>query len=345
MEIGIDSFASAMLNNVSGTPLSSVDAMSELLDRIEFADQSGLDVFGIGEHHKKEFLDSAPAIILAAAASRTKKIKLASAVTVLSAADPVRVFQEFATLDLISKGRAEMVVGRGSSVDAFPLFGFNLQDYDQLFVEKLQLLLSIRENESITWSGKFRAALKNQPVYPRPLQKKLPVWLGVGGTPESFVRAGALGLPLMVAVIGGETHRFKPLVDLYRQAGAKAGFSPEQLKVGLHSFGYVADTTQQAIDDYYPGHAEIMTRVGRERGWAPVTRAGFDAQMGYTGAYVIGDPVQVAEKILRHSEALGGISRFTFQMDNAGLSHEQLLKCIELIGKKVIPLVNARISN
>jgi probable LLM family oxidoreductase len=344
MEIGIDSFASAMLNNENGGVLSSVDAMDQLLERIEFSDQSGLDVFGIGEHHKKEYLDSAPAIILAAAAARTKNIKLTSAVTVLSAADPVRVFQEYATLDLISKGRAEMVVGRGSSVDAFPLFGFNLADYDQLFVEKLELLLSVRENEHVNWSGKFRPALRNQPVYPRPLQKKLPIWLGVGGTPESFARAGTLGLPLMVAVIGGETHRFKPLVDLYREAGKRAGFLPEQLKVGLHSFGYVAGTTQQAIEEYYPGHAETMTRIGRERGWAPVTRSSFNAQMSTYGAYVIGNPQEVAEKIIRHSEALGGISRFTFQMDNAGLSHAELLKCIQLIGSEVIPLVKENLQ-
>ncbi len=342
MEIGIDSFASAMLSTENGDLLNGVDAMSELLERIEAADQAGLHVFGIGEHHKKEFLDAAPAVILAAAAARTKNIKLTSAVTVLSAADPVRVFQEYATLDLISKGRAEMVVGRGSSVDAFPLFGFNLQDYDQLFVEKLKLLLAIRDQESITWSGRFRPALNNQAIYPRPLQKQLPVWLGVGGTPESFIRAGTLGLPLMVAVIGGETHRFRPLVDLYREAGAEAGFSPEQLKVGLHSFGYVADTTQEAIDEYYPGHAEIMTKVGKSRGWAPVTRGSFDAQMSRRGAYVIGSAQEVAEKIIRHSEALGGISRFTFQMDNAGLSHAQLLKSIQLIGSEVIPLVEGR---
>jgi probable LLM family oxidoreductase len=342
MEIGIDSFASAMLSTESGEKLSAVDAMRELLERIQAADQAGLHVFGIGEHHKEEFLDAAPSVILAAAAAMTKNIKLTSAVTVLSAADPVRIFQEYATLDLISAGRAEMVVGRGSFVDAFPLFGFNLQDYDQLFVEKLGLLLALRENETITWSGKFRPPLQKQAIYPRPLQKQLPVWLGVGGTPESFIRAGSLGLPLMVAVIGGETHRFRPLIDLYRKAGAEAGFSEEQLKVGLHSFGYVAATTQDAIEEYYPGHAEIITKIGRTRGWAPVTRAGFDAQRSERGAYVIGDPDEVADKIIRHSEALGGISRFTFQMDNAGLSHARLLKSIQLIGSEVIPRVAAR---
>ena len=344
MEIGIDSFASAMLSNATGAQLSAVDAMQELLERIEFADQSGLDVFGIGEHHRKEFLDSAPAVILAAAAARTSRIKLTSAVTVLSAADPVRIFQQFATLDLISKGRAEMVVGRGSSIDAFPLFGFDLAHYDPLFVEKLGLLLRVRDNESVTWSGKFRAPLTGQSVYPRPLQEKLPIWVGVGGTPESFVRAGSLGLPLMVAVIGGETHRFRPLVDLYREAGEKAGFKADQLKVGLHSFGYVAATTKQAVEEYYPGHAETMTRVGKERGWPPVTRSSFNAQMAERGAYVIGGPEEVAEKIVRHSEALGGITRFTFQMDNAGLTHEQLKQSIHLTGTQVIPAVAAALK-
>jgi probable LLM family oxidoreductase len=338
MEIGIDSFASAMYGNHS---LSNVDAMEQLLDRISFADESGLDVFGIGEHHRKEFLDSATAVILAAAASRTKRIRLNSAVAVLSAADPVRVFQNFATLDLISKGRAELVVGRGSSVEAYPLFGFSLKDYDALFKEKLELLLQIRDQEFVTWSGKFRPAMENQPVYPRPLQEKLPIWLGVGGTPESFIRAGALGLPLMVAVIGGETHRFRPLVDLYREAGRAAGFSAAQLKVGLHSPGYVAETTDKAIADYYPGYAELWTKLGRERGWPAVTRSHFDALMGPKGVLAVGNPEQVAEKLLRHSEALGGVDRFTFQMDNAGLSHAQLMRSIELIGGKVIPLVKA----
>jgi len=340
MEIGIDSFASAMISNNSSTSISSADAMAQLLERIEFADQCGLDVFGIGEHHRKEFLDAAPTVILAAAAARTKKIILTSAVTVLSAADPVRVFQNFSTLDLISNGRAEMVVGRGSFTESFPLFGFNIHDYDALFAEKLELLLNIRNNEFVTWSGKFRAPLHNQAIYPRPLQKQIPIWLGVGGTPESFIRAGSLGLPLMVAVIGGETHRFRPLINLYREAGRKAGFAPEQLKVGLHSLGYVAETTEQAVAEYYPGYAETFTRIGKERGWPPVTKARFDAQAGPTGALIVGSPEDVAEKIIRHSEALGGISRLTFQMDNAGLAPEKLLKSIELIGKRVAPLVN-----
>ena len=339
MEIGIDSFA-AFITDQDGNPIGSAEnAMQELLERIKLADEKGLDVFSIGEHHRKEFLDSATSVILAAAAGMTKNIRLSSAVTVLSAADPVRVFQQFATLDLVSQGRAEMVVGRGSFTEAFPLFGLKLDDYDKLFAEKLGLLLQINEQEIITWSGKFRPALNNQPIYPRPVQERLPIWLGVGGTPGSFVRAGALGLPLMVAVIGGETHRFRPLIDLYREAGDKAGFSQDQLKVGLHSLGYVGKSHEEAVESYYPGYAQTFTRIGKERGWPPVTRGHFEAQNGRRGAYLIGEPQEVAEKILRHSESLGGIDRFTFQMDNAGLSHQQLSESIALIGEEVIPLV------
>lgn len=337
MEVGIDSFAAAPFNGASGNALDNMNAMGELLDRIAFADEAGLAVFGIGEHHRKEFLDSAPTTILAAAAGRTKNIRLASAVTVLSAADPVRVFQNFATLDLISRGRAEIVAGRGSFVDAYPLFGLKLDDYDALFVEKLELLLKIRDHEEVTWSGKFRAPLHKQAIFPRPVQSPLPVWIGVGGTPQSFARAGTMGLPLMVAVIGGETHRFRPLIDLYREAGRQAGHAPEKLKVGLHSLGYVANTNKQVMDEYYPGYAEIFTKIGKERGWPPVRREHFDAQTGPTGAFLLGEPKEVAEKILRHSEALGGISRVTFQMDNAGLSHKQLMNAIELIGKHIVP--------
>jgi len=340
MEIGIDSFA-AMFSGNSSKIINDADALAQLLDRIEQADHAGLDIFGIGEHHRKGFLDSAPTLILAAAAARTKRIRLTSAVTVLSAADPVRIFQNFATLDLISRGRAEMVVGRGSFIEAFPLFGYNLNDYDELFAEKLDLLLKIRNDEFVTWKGKFRPALKNQPVYPRPLQPSIPIWLGVGGTPESFIRAGTLGLPLMVAIIGGETHRFRPLVDLYREAGKEAGYLPEQLKVGMHSLGYVANTTQQALDDFYPGYAEAMTKVGKERGWPPMTRGRFEAQVGPEGALLVGSPEEVAEKILRHSEALGGITRLTFQMDTAEVPHAKLMQSIELIGTRLRPLVRA----
>jgi probable LLM family oxidoreductase len=246
-----------------------------------------VDVFGIGEHHREEFLDSAPAVILAAAAARTKRIRLASAVTVLSAADPVRVFQEFATLDLISHGRAEIVAGRGSFTEAYPLFGLDLRDYDSLFSEKLDLLLKIREGLNVTWSGRHRPALTGQAVYPRPMQNPLPVWIGVGGTPASFARAGALGLPLMVAIIGGEPHRFRPLVDLYRETGRRAGHAAEKLKVGVHALGYVAETNEQAADDYYPGYARMFTAIGKERGWPPTRRPQFDALLGPTGALVI----------------------------------------------------------
>jgi len=339
MEIGIDSFAAATGND--GKYLPSDYALELLLERIEEADQFGLDVFGVGEHHRREYLDSANAMILAAAASRTKNIKLMSAVTVLSAADPVRVFQNFATLDLISKGRAEIVVGRGSFIEAFPLFGFRLEDYDDVFTEKLDLLLNIRETEGpITWSGKYRPSLNNVEIFPKPLQDRLPIWLGVGGTPQSFIRAGRLGLPLMVAIIGGETHRFKPLIDLYREAGVKAGYSLEELKVGLHSLGYVAESKEKAIEEFYPGYAAAFTKIGKERGWPPVTRSHFDSQTGARGALVVGGPDDVAEKLIRHSEALGGVSRFTFQMDSAALSREQLLNAIELIGTKVKTAIN-----
>jgi probable LLM family oxidoreductase len=338
MEIGIDSFAAMMSENKTNA-ISDQEAMDQLLDRIAYADTVGLDFFGIGEHHRKGFLDSAPAVILAAAAARTHQIKLGSAVAVLSAADPVRVFQQFSTLDLISGGRAEMVVGRGSFIDAFPLFGYSLEDYDALFTEKLDLLLNINKNETINWSGKFRPALHNQSIYPRPVNGPLPIWLGVGGTPASFVRAGTLGLPLMVAVIGGETHRFRPLIDLYREAGKKAGHPAEQLKVGLHSLGYVAETTQQAHDEFFPGYAAAMTRIGRERGWPPTTRSHFEAQVGPTGALLVGSVEEVADKIIRHSRALGGISRLTFQLDTAELPHEKIKQSIGLIGKGIKPLL------
>jgi probable LLM family oxidoreductase len=339
MEIGIDSFA-AMFSTNSTKVKSDTDALAQLMETIIHADKMGFDVFGIGEHHRQGFLDSAPAVILAAAAALTKRIRLTSAVTVLSAADPVRVFQSFATLDLISQGRAEMVVGRGSSIEAFPLFGYNLDDYDELFAEKLELLLQIRDKEFVTWSGKFRSAITNLPVYPRPSQNPLPIWLGVGGTPESFIRAGTLGLPLMVAIIGGDTHRFRPLIDLYREAGKKAGYLPAQLKVGIHSLGYVANTTSQAINEFYPGYARAMTKVGRERGWPPMTRERFEAQAGPKGALLVGSAEEVAEKILRHSEALGGIARLTFQMDSADVPHEKHMQAIELIGTRVMPLIS-----
>jgi probable LLM family oxidoreductase len=342
VEIGIDSFAAAHTD--SSRALSATERLSNLIEEIEHADQVGLDVFGIGEHHRKDFLDSAPAMILAAAAARTSRIRLTSAVTVLSSADPVRVFQNFATLDLISQGRAEMVVGRGSFVDSFPLFGYRLEDYDSLFAEKLDLLLKIRDNEHVSWSGKHRPALTGQGVYPRPVQDPLPIWLGVGGTPASFARAGALGLPLMVAIIGGQTHRFRSLVDLYRETGERFGHSPDRLKVGVHSLGYVAATTQEAADDFFPGYARAFTDVGKERGWPPVTRADFDAQRGPRGALLIGEPEEVAEKILRHSEALGGITRMSFQMNAGSLPHAKLMRAIELLGTRVAPVLHKELA-
>jgi probable LLM family oxidoreductase len=339
MQIGIDSFASSIPDPATGATLTHAERMGNLLAEIELADQAGLDVFGIGEHHRREFLDASPAVILAAAAARTRRIRLASAVKVLSADDPVRVFQDFATLDLISQGRAEIVVGRGSFTESFPLFGLELDDYDELFSEKLDLLLRIRASERVTWSGKHRPALTGQGVYPRPLQDPLPIWIGVGGTPQSFVRAGALGLPLMVAIIGGEPHRFRPLVDLYREAGRRAGHAPEKLTVGVHSIGFLGETTDQAADDFFPGFAQTFTKIGRERGWAPTTRAQFDATRGPTGAYLIGDAQTVAEKILHVNKALGGISRITFQMSVATMAHAKMARSIEILGTDVSPRV------
>jgi probable LLM family oxidoreductase len=337
MQVGIDSFAAAF--DDSSLAVSPQDRLRHLVEQIEHADQAGLDVFGVGEHHRREFLDSAPAVILGAAAARTRRIRLTSAVTVLGAADPVRVFQSFATLDLLSEGRAEMIVGRGSSIEAFPLFGLALEEYDSLFASKLDLLLKIRDNEHVHWSGKHRPALTGQGVYPRPLQNPLPVWLGVGGTPQSFARAGALGLPLMVAIIGGEPRRFRPLIDLYRETGARHGHAAGRLKVGVHAPGYVADTTQEAADAFFPGWARAVTDVGRERGWPAMTRADFDAQRGPHGALLIGSPDEVVEKIRRYSEVLGGIARLSFQMNAASLPHAKLMKAIETIGTRVAPEV------
>jgi probable LLM family oxidoreductase len=344
MQIGIDSFAAAISDPATGLTLSPADRMHHLLEEIELADQVGLDVFGIGEHHREEFLDSAPVVILSAAATRTENIRLTSAVTVLSASDPVRVFQEFATLDLISRGRAEIVAGRGSFVESYPLFGLRLEDYDSLFAEKLELLLEIRASTKVQWSGKHRPALTGQAIYPRPLQDPLPIWVGVGGTPESFVRAGILGLPLMVAIIGGEPRRFRPLIDLYREAGRRAGHSPEQLTVGLHSVGFLADTTDEAAETFFPGYAHTFTEIGKERGWPPTTRAQFDALRGPTGALLIGDAKTVAKKILYVNDVLGGISRVTFQMGVSTLPHEKMLHAIQILGTQLAPIVRSELG-
>lgn len=333
MQIGIDSFVATAPDPVTGQVLTAVERLKNLLEEIELADRVGLDVFGIGEHHRAEFADSAPTVILAAAAARTKRIRLASAVTVLSANDPVRVFQEFATLDLLSQGRAEIVAGRGSFVEAYPLFGLDLRDYDSLFAEKLELLLKIREKTEVTWKGRHRPALNGQGIYPRPLQNPLPVWLGVGGTPESFVRAGVLGLPLMVAIIGGQPYRFRPLVDLYREAWKESGHPPEGMKVGVHALAHLADTTEQAAEEFFPGYARTFTEIGKERGWPPTTRAQFDAVRGPGGALIVGDAETVAAKIREYDEVLGGISRLSLQMSVAAVRHDRALRAIEIAGK------------
>lgn len=344
MEIGIDTFAAAFAADPDDSKRESdVQRLQNVLQEIELADRLGLDVFGIGEHHRKDFLDSAPAVILAAAAARTERIRLSSSVTVLSAADPVRVFQQFATLDLLSKGRAEIVAGRGSFIEAFPLFGYDLNDYDALYEEKLDLLLRIRDNENVTWSGRFRPSLHSEGVYPRPVQNPLPIWIGTGGTPESFLRAGKLGLPLMVAIIGGETADFVPLVDLYRKTYRRNAHPTEKMKVGMHSLGYVAETTKQAADEFFPGYARAFTKIGQERGWALVTRADYEAQRGPMGALLVGDPEQVAEKVIRHSKALGGLSRVTFQMDPGSVSQDKLLHSMELIATRVAPIVREKL--
>jgi probable LLM family oxidoreductase len=339
MEIGIDSFAAILPDPATGAPPSATQRMTDLLQEVEVADAVGLDVFGIGEHHRAEFLDSAPAIILAAAAARSSRIRLTSAVTVLSAADPVRVFQEFATLDLISKGRAELVVGRGSFGEAFPLFGLDPRSYDDLFAEKLDLLINLRETTHPVWQGRFRPALNGQGVFPRPHQPRLPLWMGVGGTPESFARAGLLGLPLMIAIIGGTFERFRPLVDLYRQVGEQAGHDPATLKVGVHAMGFVGETDAEAADTFFPGWAHLTGIVGRERGWSPPSRAQFADMAGPEGAFLIGAPGTVADKVLRASDALGGISRVTFQMSTASLEAAAMKRSIELLGGEVAPIV------
>jgi probable LLM family oxidoreductase len=339
MHVGVDNFVSAITDPATGQVVGPEERMQDLLDEIVLADQSGVHAFGIGEHHRPEFYDSAPVVVLAAAAARTTRIRLASAVLVLSAADPVRVFQEFSTLDLIAHGRTDLVVGRGSFTEAYPLFGLDLRDYASLFEEKLDLLLRLRASEKVTWSGRHRPELVDQGVYPRPVQHPLPVWVGVGGTPESFVRAGLLGLPLVVAIIGGEPARFRPLVDLYRRAGAEAGHAPETLRVGLHLPGFVDHTSAAARDAFFPGWFEMMGRIGRERGFAPPNRAQFEQQAGPEGAFVIGDPGTVAGKLTRIAASLGGVERISLQMTNPQTSHTSLMRSIELLGSTVVPAV------
>jgi probable LLM family oxidoreductase len=345
MEIGIDSFVATTGDPVTGAKVDPVVRLRNLLEEVEMADRVGLDVFGIGEHHREEFLDSAPVVLLAAAAARTKRIRLASAVTVLSAADPVRVFQEFATLDLISEGRAEIVAGRGSFTEAYPLFGLDLRDYDELFDEKLRLLLEIRANERITWSGKHRPPLRDQEIHPQPLQNPLPVWVGVGGSPESVIRAGSLGLPLMIAIIGGQPSRFRPLVELYREAGARSGHASDTLKVGIHALGFFAATTKEARDDYFPGYERMFGQIGKERGWPAIRRSHFEALCGSEGALIIGDAEEGVAKILHYNEVLGGIDRITIQMSPGTLPHEKALTAIRILGEQVAPAVRERLMS
>lgn len=333
MQVGIDSFVQTGAPHISDT-----ERAQNLVAEVELADQVGIDAFGIGEHHRVEYLASSPAIFLAAAAARTKNIRLASAVTVLSSDDPVRVFQDFATVDLISGGRAEIVVGRGSFIESYPLFGFDLNNYDELFAEKLELLMKLRDSVEVHWEGKHRASLSGQAVYPRPQQKSLPIRLGVGGTPNSFVRAAVLGLPLTVAIIGGEPHRFRPLVDLYREYWKRSGHAGEP-DVAVHALGFLADTTEQAIDDYWPMYQEVFTRIGKERGWGPITKNTFVHQCGAKSAFMVGDPQTVAEKMKYYDEVLGGVSRIGVHMSGGGVSHAKQMHAIELLGAKVKPML------
>jgi probable LLM family oxidoreductase len=343
MQIGIYTFAETTPDPRTGRTISAAERLRDLLEEIELADQVGLDVYGVGEHHRPDFVVSAPAVVLGAAAVRTKQIRLTSAVTVLSSDDPVRVFQDFATVDLLSGGRAEIMAGRGSFIESFPLFGYDLEDYDALFSEKLALLLELRDGERVTWSGEHRAPLKDRGVYPRPVQQPLPIWIAVGGTPESVVRAGTLGLPLALAIIGGTPERFVPLVDLYREAGARAGHDPSTLKVSINSHAYVADDSQRAADEFFPSYAEAMGRIGRERGWPPTTRAQFDALRSPRGALAIGSPQEVIDKILAQHE-LFHHDRFLAQLTVGTMPHRGVMRAIELMGTQVAPVVRRELA-
>ena len=340
MQLGITSFAEVTPDPRTGETVTAQQRLDDLLEEVELADHVGLDVYGLGEHHRPDFAVSAPAVVLAAAAARTERIRLSSAVTVLSSADPVRVFQEFATLDLLSGGRAEIWAGRGSFTESFPLFGQDLRDYDELFAEKLDLLLALREHERVTWSGRHRPALRDAAVHPRPLQDPLPVWIAVGGTPASVVRAGVLGLPLVVAIIGGSFERFVPLVELYRRAGAEAGHDPARLQVAINVHGFVADTERAAAETFFGPYATAMGRIGAERGWPPMTRTQFDAMRSPAGALTLGDPAQVTEKV-RRAEELFAADRVLLHLSVGTLPHPAVLRAIELLGTEVAPAVRA----
>jgi len=342
-ELGVYSFAELTPDLVTGETVSPAQRLHNLIETMELADQVGLDVFGIGEHHRPEFLASAPVVILAAAAARTKRIRLSTAVTVLSSDDPVRVFQDFATLDLLSDGRAEIMAGRGSFIESFPLFGYDLHDYNALFAEKLDLLLKLRESEKVTWSGVHRPALQNLGVYPRPLQPTLPIWIAVGGTPESVIRAGTLALPMALAIIGGMPERFVPMVDLYRQAASAAGHDPAQLPVSINSHGFIADSVRQAADDYYPTATVLMNKIGRERGWSPASRQQLEAGRTLRGADFVGSPNEIIEKILFQHE-LFGHQRLLLQLGVGTIAHTKVMRAIELLGTQVAPVVRQEIA-
>jgi probable LLM family oxidoreductase len=342
MELGLYTFADVAPDR-AGSGQAPAERLRHLLEEIELADQVGLDVFGVGEHHRPDYAVSAPAVVLAAASQRTKNIRLTSAVTVLSSDDPVRVFQEFSTLDLLSGGRAEIMAGRGSFIESFPLFGYALEDYDTLFAEKLDLLLKLRESEKVSWSGSLRAPIEDRGVYPRPLQDRLPVWIAVGGTPQSVARAGMLGLPLALAIIGGETARFAPLFHLYREAARRAGNDPEKLATSINVHGFIADTTQQAADGFYGPQAEVMNRIGRERGWGPTNRAHFDQARSPAGNLFVGSPQEVADKILANHEIFRN-DRFLIQMAIGAMPHDKIMRAIELFGTRVAPEVRKALA-
>ena len=342
-EVGLYSFAELTPDPLTGKLITPTERVNNLLETIELADQVGLDVFGLGEHHRPDFVSSAPAVILAAAAAKTKNIRLSSAVTVLSSDDPVRVFQDFATLDLLSNGRAEIMAGRGSFIESFPLFGYELKDYNTLFTEKLELLLKLRESETVSWSGKHRPSIEERGVYPRPFQDPLPVWIAVGGTPESVVRAGTLGLSLAIAIIGGYPEQFAPLVELYYRAADQAGHDRSKLSVSINSHGFIADDKHQAIDDAFPPFKQVMDKIGRERGWPPMSRQQFDASTTLRGANFIGSPDEIIEKILFQHE-LFGHHRFLLQMSVGTIPHAKMMHAIELLGTKVAPVVRREIE-
>ena len=344
MEIGVYTFAETTPDPQTGRTIAAAQRLRELLEEIELADQVGLDVFGVGEHHRPDFAVSAPAVVLGAAAARTTNIRLTSAVTVLSSDDPVRVFQDFATLDLLSGGRAEIMAGRGSFIESFPLFGYNLQDYDELFEQNLELLLAIREREIVNWKGGHRAPIDNLGVYPRPIQNPLPVWIAVGGTPQSVVRAGTLGLPLALAIIGGAPERFVPFIDLYRESANRAGHDPARLKVSINSHGFIADDSREAADVFFPPYAEAMTRIGRERGWPPTTRLQFEGSRSMRGALAVGNVQEVIDKIM-FQYSLFKHDRFLMQFSVGTMPHDKMMRSIELLGTAVAPVIRREISD